>query len=95
MPVMGEVKMERDMYIYIYTRQESLTGFIPGISRGNGGLILCRKFLTSRTSGVGEKRLKYYPRDGFPMPGLRHAVREQRNIEEATAPPDIGQFIRE
>lgn len=58
--------MERDTYIYIYTRQESLTGFIPGISRGNGGLILCRKFLTSRTLGVGGEAFKVLSPRRFP-----------------------------
>lgn len=85
-PLLADVKMEREIYIYISRageRQsaETLTGFIPGISRGNGGLILCRKFLTSRTFGAWgregeeEERLKYYPRDGFPMPGLDDVVR--------------------
>jgi len=49
---------------------ETLLDSAPGISRGNGGLILRRKFLTSRAFEPGrrEKRLKYYLRDGFPMP---------------------------
>jgi len=49
---------------------ETLLDSAPGISRGNGGLILRRKFLTSRAFEPSrrEKRLKYYLRDGFPMP---------------------------
>lgn len=60
---------------------ETLLDSAPGISRGNGGLILRRKFLTFRTfERAGEKRLKYYPRDGFPMPEVARDGRISRRM---------------
>lgn len=73
---------------------ETLLDSAPGISRGNGGLILRRKFLTSRTfERAGEKRLKYYPRDGFPMPEVG-AARGGR-ISKRECALDIDQLIQQ
>lgn len=55
-------EIEKDKKDSTYVRptsvesDETLLDSAPGISRGNGGLILRRKFLTSRTFEPGRER---------------------------------------
>lgn len=61
---------------------ETLLDSAPGISRGNGGLILRRKFLTSRTFEPGKgEAFKVLSSRRFPDARGRHRER-WRNIEE-------------
>lgn len=61
---------------------ETLLDSAPGISRGNGGLILRRKFLTSRTFEPGRgEAFKVLSSRRFP--DARFQAARDRNIENA------------